>query len=300
MADAGARMDRVVAAYAVVSGLALTFAYRPSAWPLLALGHAALAALALGADRVRRESRDAAAAPNGASGRAALARGATVLADWYPLLVLPALYTELAVLNRSVWGGRYFDATVMGWEEMLFGGQPAATLATALPFLPVSELLHTAYLSYYAIIYLPPLYLYLRGDREGFRGLLLPLVATFAAHYVFFVYFPVQGPRYIFPPPGGGLEVGPVYGLTHQILEAGSSQGSAFPSSHVGVSVAQAVSAFRYLPRAAPWIAVATLGLAVGAVYGGFHYAIDIVAGAALGGVVATLLGRQSQQVAHD
>ncbi|HSH45748.1 MAG TPA: phosphatase PAP2 family protein [Longimicrobiales bacterium] len=284
MTEPARTMDRIVAAYAVVSGLALAFAHRPGSWPLIALGHIALLAVAVNAHRLR--------------GRAASHRGPAgpvlrVVTDWYPLLVLPLLYTELAVLNTSVWGGRYFDGTIMRWEEALFGGQPSVTLALAAPVLALSELLHSAYLSYYAIIYLPPLYLYLRGERDRFHRLMLPLIATFVAHYVVFVYFPVQGPRYIFPPPAGGLEAGPVYGLTHRILEAGSSQGSAFPSSHVGVSVAQTVSAFRYMPRAAPWLGAATLGLAVGAVYGGFHYAIDAVIGAAVGGALALILGRR-------
>lgn len=304
----GRRTDLVVAAYAILSGLALAFAHRPPAWPLLALAHLALAALALGAGRLRAWSAvsgpaggrppDAASASTrdgaGSPGR----RLVRFLTDWYPLLVLPLLYTELAVLNVSVWGGQYFDATVMGWEEALFGEQPSVTLAMRLPYLLLSELLHTAYISYYAIIYLPPLYLYLKGERRAFHGLLLPLIATFAVHYLFFVYFPVQGPRYLFPAPGGGLEAGPVYGLTHRILEAGSSQGSAFPSSHMGVAVAQTVSAFRYLPRAAPLIAVATLGLGVGAVYGGFHYAIDILIGAALGAGIALALKPREAEAA--
>lgn len=296
MTEPGAKLDRVVAAYAILSGLALAFGNRPPSWPFFALAHVGLVALALGADRLRgwgtARSRQARASSFGGvgPGRQLGARAARILTDWYPLLVLPLLYTELAVLNVSVWGGQYFDPLVLGWEQSLFGGQPSISLAAGAPYLLLSELLHAAYLSYYAIIYLPPLILYLRGDREAFQWLLLPLIATFVLHYLVFVYFPVQGPRYLFPAPGGGLEEGAVYGLTHRILETGSARGSAFPSSHMGVAVAQTVSAFRFLPRAAPWIALATLGLAVGAVYGGFHYAVDILLGAAVGGLVATVL----------
>jgi hypothetical protein len=39
------------------------------------------------------------------------------------------------------------------------------------------------------------------------------------------------------------------------------------------------LSALRYLPRLAPLLVVLTAGLAAGAVYGGFHYAIDALAG---------------------
>ena len=45
--------------------------------------------------------------------------------DWAPLLLMPLLYTELAVLNRSVHGGSYFDGLVIAWEQAIFGGQPS-------------------------------------------------------------------------------------------------------------------------------------------------------------------------------
>jgi membrane-associated phospholipid phosphatase len=74
-----------------------------------------------------------------------------------------------------------------------------------------------------------------------------------------------------------------MYQLAHHVLEAGSSRGAAFPSSHVGVSAAQAVNAFVLLPWLAPFVALLVAALAAGAVYGGFHYAIDASTGLLLG-----------------
>lgn len=281
MTDGRVQTDRLVAGYAVLSAVALAFPGRPDSWPVIAAGHLALLALALAMGRMRH----AAAGP-----------AIRVVADWYPLLVIPLLYSELGVLNRAVWGGRYFDSVILAWEQAIFGAQPAASFAAAAPHLALSEALHAAYLSYYPIIYLPSLVLYLRGRRDAFASLLRPLVATFLLHYLVFVYFPVQGPRYLFPAPGGTVADGPLYQLTHRILEAGSSQGSAFPSSHMGVAVAQTVAAFRFLPRAAPLVLLASVGLGVGAVYGGFHYAIDMIVGALVGlaiGVASLALDRR-------
>lgn len=211
------------------------------------------------------------------------------IGDWYPLLLLPALYLELALLNRAVHGGRYFDAWVQDWEAALFGGQPSRDWAASLPLLYVSEILHAAYLAYYLIIYVPPLLLYLSGRRTEFRITVFTVMVTFFVHYLFFVYLPVQGPRYIFAAPVGGLEDGVVYQLAHRVLEAGSSRGAAFPSSHVGVAVTQTLMMRRYMPRFAVPLAVVTFGLALGAVYGGFHYAIDAIIGAALGAAIASI-----------
>ena len=86
------------------------------------------------------------------------------IGDWLPLIVLPLLYWELpwATIGPS---GRLFDGMVQGWDLALFGTEPARTLAGALPSRPLSEVLHLAYLLYYAIIYLPPAILY--GDRKS-------------------------------------------------------------------------------------------------------------------------------------
>ena len=42
-------LDRLIAGYSVVAGLALAFPGRPSAWPVLALAHVAMVGLALSA-----------------------------------------------------------------------------------------------------------------------------------------------------------------------------------------------------------------------------------------------------------
>lgn len=284
MTDRRVDTDRIVAAYAALSGVALAFPGRPDSWAVIAVGHLALLALALGVGRLRgREDGPLGGAPAGGPPGRPYGSVVRVVMDWYPLLVIPLLYSELDLLNRAVWQGRYFDPVILAWEEALFGGQPAASFAATAPHVALSETLHAAYISYYPMIYLPPLVLYLRGRSDAFAALMRPLVATFLLHYLVFVYFPVQGPRYLFPAPGGAVADGAVYQLTHRILESGSSRGSAFPSSHMAVAVVQTVAAFRFLPRAAPLVLVATAGLGVGAVYGGFHYAIDMIAGTLAG-----------------
>ena len=264
-------MNLLFACYLLLSGAALAGPYRPAWWPLLAAAHASLAAVALTAHTRRAQG--------------GLRDG--WLHDFYPLLTMPLLYAELQLLNQSVFGGRYFDDVVIGWERAMFGGEPARELAAAMPWVWLSESLHLAYVSYYLIIYAPPLLVAWHRGHEAARQAVFTLSLVFFAHYLFFVWFPVEGPRYRFPAPGGDIAGGPVYGLTHTLLEAGSSRGAAFPSSHVGVSVAATMICWRMLRPLTPVVGLLTAGLAVGAVYGGFHYAIDAVAGALLGFVLA-------------
>lgn len=270
----GFPLDRLVALYMVVAAAALLFPHRPAAWPALLALHVLVVAVAWPLPMLQRRLHCASPGVRNAT------RG---LADWLPLLCIPLLYTELAVLNRAVHDGNYFDSTIIAWEQALFGGQPSQEWAAAAPSLWISEPLHAAYLAYYFIIFVPPLVLYLRGQRPEFRRMAFAVMLSFFAHYLFFIYFPVQGPRYLFPAPGGELAAGPFYQLAHRVLEAGSSQGAAFPSSHVGVSVTMTLLTLRYMRGAVIPVALLTVGLALGAIYGGFHYAIDAVAGVLLG-----------------
>ncbi|HUP88007.1 MAG TPA: phosphatase PAP2 family protein, partial [Longimicrobiales bacterium] len=136
----------------------------------------------------------------------------------------------------------------------------------------------------YFIIYIPPFILYMRKQRETQRQMIFNMLLSFFGHYVFFIYFPVSGPRYLFAAPvAGEISRGWFYRFAHKLLEAGSSRGAAFPSSHVGVAAAQTAFTFAKQRYVAPVVLLLSVGLAVGAVYGGFHYGTDALAGLAWG-----------------
>jgi membrane-associated phospholipid phosphatase len=212
--------------------------------------------------------------------------------DWLPFFVVPLVYWEVPLLAEAIHRGASYDTVVMGWEAALFGGQPSLTMAARWPSLWISEPLHGAYLSYYFIMAVPPIALWFMGRRDAFRRVVFALAVVILLHQAAFVSFPVLGPRYLFPAPTGPLEAGLLYQWTHQVLEGGSSPGTAFPSSHVGISVAVTVALWRERLGAAPWVGVLTGLLAVATVYGGFHYAVDAVAGVALGLIAAAITPR--------
>lgn len=204
------------------------------------------------------------------------------LSSWAALILIPLFYTEIALLNQS-FGAGYHDSLVLSWEGFLFGS-PATELAGKYPYPLLSESLHLAYFSYYPIVYIPPLILFFSRRREAFQTTVVTLLATASVCFVFFVYFPVQGPRYFGPPES--IPGGPIRALTLFILENGSSRGAAFPSSHMAMTVCQAMVQLRYQPPIGILVTLISVGVGVGAVYGGFHYAIDMLAGAVVGLVV--------------
>jgi membrane-associated phospholipid phosphatase len=209
------------------------------------------------------------------------------LRAWAPLLALPFLYSEMPVLIAAVGHVNVFDSTVIGWERALFGSQPAVAWAARWPSRIGSEILHLAYLSYYGIIFSVPVGLH-RKRHRAFSEAVFALMLTFIACFLCYLVFPVAGPRYFWTSPAGAVQ-GPVRSATLWLLETGSSRGTAFPSSHVAVAVAQSILAARYFGRRGLWIAALTVGLALGAVYGGFHYAVDVIAGALFGASMATV-----------
>ena len=210
---------------------------------------------------------------------------AGLITDWLPLASIPFLYAELPRLALTGLN----DSSVQRWELSTFDTSPAQELAGRWSAPLVSELLHAAYVSYYAIIYVPPVVLYLRGRRESFFSTVAGLMTVFAFCYLTFVVFPVAGPRYLWPPPPGVFD-GPVRRFVLNVLAAGSAKGTAFPSSHVAVATVQSILAFRRSARAGVALSVITTGLALGAVYGGFHYGVDVLAGAGVGLVIGITL----------
>ena len=179
-------------------------------------------------------------------------------------------------------GRPHADVTVLGWEHALFGGNPSATWAAHLPYVALSEALHLSYASYYLLVLLPPVVLYVRGARTEFARTefartLLALALVYAACFSTYLLFPVDGPRYLVGP--AHAPDGPVRAFVLHLLAAGSSRGTAFPSSHVAASVVATLCALRADRRLGIPIAILTTGLTLGTVYGGFHYGVDALAG---------------------
>lgn len=278
-----------LALYLAVTAVPLAAGGITPARSVALLAHLGVLALVVGADLSRA--------------RGAAGRWAGRFSDLHVLVLLPVLYAELPLLMEGLPGAvAYHDVAVQALEEALFGLQPAWELAGALAWSPLSELLHVAYLLYYPLIYVPPLVLYARVPREGdpdrardFQETVLALALSVLACFALFVVFPVQGPRYLAAPPG--VPGGPFRALALAVLEGGSSRGAAFPSSHVAVAVTQTLLALRLQPRLGRALVPVTLLLAAGAVYGGFHYAVDALAGAAVGAAAAWVAARWTRSL---
>lgn len=209
--------------------------------------------------------------------------------DTYPLWALPFFYHEIGILDRVVWSG-FFDPTVMRWEQAVFGTYPSLHLREWLPQRIFDEFFHFSYLAYYLLVPILGLWLYLRGREELCRVFGTTILLTFFTCYIIYVFFPVAGPFYVLPlsaHQGGFFPP-----IVHRILESGASKGSAFPSSHVAAATVVFCMTLRFDRRLVGLMGTVAAGIFIGTVYGGFHYAVDAVAGLVLG-VSLALVGPQ-------
>ena len=230
------------------------------AWRWLLSANALAAGLVLLAPRART---------TGAVGR--------TLGDWYPIVLLPALYAEVGVLNLDV--GFQHDLAVQRLEQWVFGSQVSYRWIREMPSTGLSWLLHFCYLAYYFILVGSPLGLWISGRRDAARFTIFAVGTTFYLCYVAFLFFPVAGPRYAFElADNTATNVLPAR-FAQWLLDRGDSWGAAFPSSHVAGAVVATLCAVRFWRPLGlallPW----TTGLVFAVVYGQFHYAVDAVAG---------------------
>jgi membrane-associated phospholipid phosphatase len=220
-------------------------------------------------------------------------REVVMLHDWLPLLSLPVLY---AAIPSTALGAGPFDPAIQDLDRGMFGGDVAHWLGGAYPWTPMSELLHAAYLSYYLIIYVPPFLMYARGGAtQEFRRTVLAFTLAMTICFAIFWIYPVLGPRYVWIAPPG-VPDGIFRRSAVALLEGGSAKGTAFPSSHMAIALSMSLSSLRWNRLAGVILLVLTVLLGVGAVYGGFHYVADMVAGAVVGVSASWLAGRFSGQ----
>ncbi len=204
---------------------------------------------------------------------------------FYPVLMLMAFYASIGLINDTVGLPRILenDAVVQRWEAALFGGQVSYTWIRDAPSVFWSGLLHFSYFLYYPIVLGGPAVVAHRAGLAGVHRVVFATMLAFVLCYVTFVIFPVAGPNYVFPHPTGPVREVWSAKLVYGVLAGGSSVGAAFPSSHVAAPVAAVWAIWRVWPALARTFAVPTALLTVATVYCQMHYAVDALAGLAVG-----------------
>jgi membrane-associated phospholipid phosphatase len=179
------------------------------------------------------------------------------------------------------------DGAFIAFENLF--GQPALWLARGRSRF-TTETLHTFYVSYYLYTAGIGTYLYARRRYADFEEMTCATLIGYAVSYVVFALLPLWGPRWALVDAG----LLPIeerrlagYAVTTWIngiqWDGMALKGGAMPSSHTSTGVVFLYWCWRLWGRRGGIPAsIIVAGMAVGAVYGRYHYVTDVVAGAAL------------------
>ena len=215
-----------------------------------------------------------------------------LLSWWYP---------DTYELNRILPNLDHVFAT---WEQQLFGCQPALLFHQLLPQPWFSELMDLGYASYFPMILVVMVFVFLMCYKDFERTAYI-VAGSFFLYYIIYVLLPVTGPQYyygavgideiakgVFPNVGDyfcthaermtspGWSEGVFYHMVENAHNAGERPTAAFPSSHVGVSTILMLLALRTRSK---WLCWALLPfyvlLCVSTVYIQAHYVVDVIGG---------------------
>ena len=234
---------------------------------------------------------------------ARIAAQLALLSWWYP---------DTYEFNRMFLN---LDHIFAGYEQAVFGCQPALTFAQEWSNPVWSELMHLGYSSYFPLIVLVTLfYFFCRYDQ--FNRTAFIILTAFFIYYVIFIFLPVAGPQYyylavgadkiaagIFPNLGHyfadhqemvtlpGWKDGFFYDLVIKAHEAGERPTAAFPSSHVGITTVLMLLAWFSRSRRLFFVMLPLfLLMCLATFYIQAHYVIDVLAGLVSGIVIYTAL----------
>jgi membrane-associated phospholipid phosphatase len=224
-----------------------------------------------------------------------LSLGVAVLREYYPLLWLECYWVELDSLIRLLHSGNH-DAAILRLETALWGGLWNPDTVASAPNWLMNETMYFFYASYLPLLVIPPIVLGVLGRIGVLRDLCFRVSLVSMVCFSIYLAWPVAGPA--FRPGGLSPATGAFSHGMHVIRSLGDSEGSAFPSSHVAISVTIALVGWRWLPRRmALALAALVVIIAVACVYTRNHYVIDVVAGAALAMILQPLAVRAQRHV---
>jgi membrane-associated phospholipid phosphatase len=211
--------------------------------------------------------------------------------DWFALAATLTAYREMNLFAPDRHQHRLEQVWIV-WDRVLLHQAGFQRAVEALgPILP--SILELAYLLVYAIAPFALIALYVYRHPERAPRLTLYYVLGTLMAYACFPFFPSEPPRTVF----AGMDMPNVtnwFRSSNMLVVGGYGiHSSVFPSAHVSSAFAAALGIVHLLPEKR-WVGRGMLIyaciVALATVYGRYHYAVDAVAGLAVGLLAAFLI----------
>lgn len=207
-------------------------------------------------------------------------RGLHTISYWYPTLLFLFFFEEIGLLVHAIFPG-WFDEILIRADYALFGVHPTVWIEQYSSYW-LNEYMQLVYTSYFLLTIGFGFALWRRGRRKEFEIFLASTCAAYFLCYVIFVWFPIESPYHTLRElQQVELAGGPFTAFINWLERHGRVHGGAFPSAHVAGSVVTLISACRFEKRSAVWVTPLVLSICLATVYGRYHYAMDVFAGAA-------------------
>jgi hypothetical protein len=208
----------------------------------------------------------------------------------YPVMLYSLFYRELEIADHWIFPG-FLDQHIVAFERAIFGVDPNLWIRSAQTAW-ANEIMMLGYFSYYLLLPIIALPLYLRPQIDDVRGMLYGTTVAFVISYIGFVVFPVEGPRYFFAdqftePLSGWIFVPAV----QYIIANGAIHGGCMPSSHVAVALVALFWARRSLPTLGWVLTPFVFVLIFATAWGRFHYVTDAFVGIIVGVTALAVTG---------
>ncbi len=208
----------------------------------------------------------------------------------YPALLFTFFYraTGSTVL---MFFDHFFDPQLTAFERYLLGVNPSLYIDRHFTHLVwLNEIFSFGYFSYYFMIPGFLLLAFLKRHDRIIKSSMTAICATFYFSYLVFSLFPVESPRWFF----AGRYVNDLFGsvfrpMVQFVVEVGGLRGGGMPSSHVAVALVIMIYCLKYYRRLGLVLVPVNLLLALGTVWGRFHYVSDVAAGI-LVGIVSVII----------
>jgi membrane-associated phospholipid phosphatase len=222
-----------------------------------------------------------------------------LVVQFFRLCYVQAMYilffTESIWLSQLMFNGTSFDAFFAGLDFRIFGFQPAIQFPRYFQqYRVINEMFFFSYFFYYGLVSTGVWILFIRKHYQQAVHTLFIISVSFFIMYVWFIFFPVRGPKYFF------TELNEIWysnfrgffftKIMKGLFNNTNLGGAAFPSSHVALALIAFILNWKYNRYLIPVYLPLTVLLFISTVYLYAHYFVDIPAGIVTGIVLYLLV----------
>jgi hypothetical protein len=202
----------------------------------------------------------------------------SVARDWLPAALMPMVYWQTGRFSSGV--NESFQTRLQRLDDKLLSGWMPSLAAKPI-YRWIAASLELAYLSCYVLVPMGLGVLYLADMRHHTSEYWsVVLVATYPC-YAFTAFVQTLPPRLLptdsVRPIGGNIRT-----LNLWIVRRVSIHFNTFPSAHVTSTLGGSLVLLRLVPSVGLAFVLVSIGIALGAVLGRYHYTADVLLGATL------------------